>query len=377
MEHNSSRRGRPSRQLVFQRLEEAMTELRQRLGGLPSPAEAEGIWTSIWYQEAHHSTALEGNTLVIKQVEALLAEGRAVGNKELSQYLEVTGYAAAAQWVYGHALNSGGWAADTPLTLTEVRHVHELALGPVWGVAPHPNALPGEGPGGFREHDIEPFPGGMVPPSWVRIQAAMTDWTASLSAARSSANPVESLAAAHSAFERIHPFLDGNGRTGRLLINLLLVRSGYPPAIVYTRDRNRYLMALRRADAGDPGPLGELIARAVTDNLYRFVVPAVTGPNHLVPLASLASKEHSLVGLRVAIERGRLKGQRNPDGQWRSTRVWLAEYLASRYRRSALQAILDAEPMSVPAPGPLRQELGQIRSRSDRPPNHPRLGPGG
>jgi hypothetical protein len=62
------------------------------MGGLPSPTEAEGIWTSIWYQEAHHSTALEGNTLVIAQVEALLAEGRAVGNKELKEYMEVNGY---------------------------------------------------------------------------------------------------------------------------------------------------------------------------------------------------------------------------------------------------------------------------------------------
>jgi fido (protein-threonine AMPylation protein) len=363
MGQNTSRRGRPSRQLVYQRLEEAMWELRQHLGGLPAPAEAEGIWTSIWYQEAHHSTALEGNTLVLRQVEALLAEGRAVGNQELSQYLEVTGYAAAAQWVYGHALNSGGWAADTTLTLTEVRHVHHLAMGPVWEVAPHPDALASEGPGSFRERDIEPFPGGMVPPSWVRVQAAMTDWTQSLLGALSSANPVESLAEAHGAFERIHPFLDGNGRAGRLLLNLLLVRSGYPPAVIYTRDRTRYLRALRRADAGDPGPLGELIARAVTDNLYRFVVPAVSGPDRLVPLASLASREHSLVSLRVALERGRLKGQRNPDGQWRSTRAWLAEYLASRYQRPALQAILDAEPMAVPDPVQLREELDQIRSR--------------
>ena len=55
-----------------------------RLGGLPSPAEAEaaGIWRGIWYEEAHHSTAIEGNTLVLKQVERLLDEGRAVGNKE-------------------------------------------------------------------------------------------------------------------------------------------------------------------------------------------------------------------------------------------------------------------------------------------------------
>ncbi len=333
MEHNTYRRGRPPRQPVYQRLEEALFELRQRMGGLPSLTEAEGIWTSIWYQEAHHSTALEGNTLVIRQVEALLAEGRAVGNKALREYMEVTGYATAAKWVYGHALNPGDWAAETPLTLAEVRHVHELALGPVWGVASHPNGLPSEGPGSFRQHDIEPLPGGMVPPSWVEVQAAVTGWTRSLSSVRSSANAVASLAAAHGAFERIHPFLDGNGRTGRLLLNLLLVRSGYPPAVIYTRDRNRYLRALSRADTGDPGPLGELIARAVTDNLYRFVVPAVAGPHRLVPLAALANREQAVETIRAAIERGRLKAQKGPDGQWRSTRAWVEEYLASRYQR--------------------------------------------
>jgi hypothetical protein len=58
---------------------------------LPPPGEAEGIWRGIWLEEAHHSTAIEGNTLVLKQVEQLLDEGRAVGNKELSEYLEVRG----------------------------------------------------------------------------------------------------------------------------------------------------------------------------------------------------------------------------------------------------------------------------------------------
>lgn len=333
MADNKSRRGRPSRQLVYQRLEEGIGELRGRMGGLPSPAEAEDIWTSIWYQEAHHSTALEGNTLVIAQVEALLAEGRAVGNKELREYMEVIGYANAAKWVYGQALEPGDWTSEAPLTITEVRYVHELAIGPVWGVAPHPNATAEEKPGGFRRHEIQPFPGGMVPPSWVEVSAAMTDWVDSLVTITADANPVEALAAAHAAFERTHPFLDGNGRTGRLLLNLLLVRLGYPPAIIYTRDRNRYLRALRRADSGDPGPLGELVARSVTDNLYRFVVPAVAGPHRLVPIVALATRTQSVFTLRAAIERGRLKAQKGADGQWRSTRAWVDEYVESKYRR--------------------------------------------
>ena len=57
-------------------------------------------------------TALEGNTLVLKQVEVLLAEGRAIGAKELREHLEVKGYADAADWVYRQAISPGEWSAD-------------------------------------------------------------------------------------------------------------------------------------------------------------------------------------------------------------------------------------------------------------------------
>ncbi len=333
MERKTFGRGRPPREQIYQRLNEAIAELNDRMGGLPSPIEAEDIWTSIWYQEAHHSTAIEGNTLVIRQVEILLEQGLAVGNKELREYMEVKGYADAAKWVYGQALDAGAWKPEAPLSLTEVRYVHELALAPAWVVEPHPNASPDERPGSFRKHDINPFTGGMTPPPFVEVEAEMSDWVSSLSGIGSVSNPIEFIAEAHCNFERIHPFLDGNGRAGRLILNLILVRSGFPPAVIYKRDRKRYLNALRRGDDGDPGPLGELIARAVTDNLYRFVVPAVAGPNRLVPLAALATKERKVPALRAAIESGRLKAQKGPDGQWRSTRAWVEEYIANRYKR--------------------------------------------
>lgn len=144
---------------------------------------------------------------------------------------------------------------------------------------------------------------------------------------------MEELAKLHARFEQIHPFLDGNGRAGRLVLNLLLVRLGYPPAIVYKKDRSRYLAALRRADDGDPGPLGEFLARAVLDNLYKFVVPAVAGPARLVPLPALATEELSANALRVAAVRGRLKAAKASDGTWRSSTAWVEEYVASRYRR--------------------------------------------
>ena len=102
------------------------------------------------------------------------------------------------------------------------------------------------------------------------------------------------------------------------MLNLVLVRLGYAPAIVYKRDRTKYLQALRTADAGDPGQLGETIARAVLDNLYRFVVPAIAGPNRLVPLAALASHDLTEGALRVAANRAqaaRSEGQRRAMAQ--------------------------------------------------------------
>ncbi|MGI8683937.1 MAG: Fic family protein [Acidimicrobiales bacterium] len=314
-------------------LEEAFAELRDGMGGLPSPVEAESIWTTIWYEEAHHSTAIEGNTLVLKQVERLLGDGVAVGDKELREYMEVRGYANAAQWVYGQALEPGEWTDGELLTLTEVRRVHEMALGPAWEVAPHPGATDSERPGSFREHDIHPFPGGMTPPPWPDVPGAIRHWVDTLGVAGTAARPLEALAMAHNRFEQVHPFLDGNGRTGRLLLNLVLVRLGYAPAIIYTRDRSRYLKALRSADAGDPGPLGEMLARAALDNLYRFIVPAVAGPNRLVPLAALTTTDLTEGALRVAANRGRLRAQKGADGQWRSTKAWVDAYVESRHKR--------------------------------------------
>lgn len=310
-------------------------ELRDQLGGLPPPHAAQAIWHDLWLDETHHSTAIEGNTLVLRQVARLLDEGRAVGNKELREYAEVRGYADAAAWVYRHGVEPGSWSGKQLLTLTEVRHVHAMALGAVWQVAPHPEAGDRERPGSFRRHDIARFPGGMKPPSWTDVPARLDEWLAEVDALRQLDAPrvPAELAWLHASFERIHPFLDGNGRAGRLVLNLMLVRLGYPPAFIRKADRERYLGALRHVDEGDCGPLGELLARAILDNLHRFVLPAVAGREQLVPLPALARERLTANALRVAAVRGRLHAVKGRDGAWRSSSAWVDEYVATRYRR--------------------------------------------
>jgi cell filamentation protein, protein adenylyltransferase len=334
-------KGRPSRLTVYNRLDRAIAEVRDRLGGLPSPKESETIWTDIWHLEAHHSTAIEGNTLVLREVETLLDEGRAVGAKPLKEYMEVTGYAEAARWVYEQALEPDDWSTGGLISINEVRRIHSLAMTPVWGVAPHEHATDAEAPGHYRQHDIQPFADGMTPPPWPDVPAQLHDWVAdvvALGTGLSDAEPravalPEELARIHNSFERIHPFLDGNGRTGRLALNLILVRVGYPPVVIFKRQRDDYLRAMQRADNDDYGPLGELIARAMFDNLNRFIVPNLAGPARLVPLAALADKEHSIAALRQAAQRGRLDAVQGTDGIWRSTRTAVEAYDATKFKR--------------------------------------------
>ena len=171
--------------------------------------------------------------------------------------------------------------------------------------------------------------------TWPLVPAAMNAWITRVHRLPPHERALpEQLAEVHAEFERIHPFLDGNGRTGRLVLNLILVRLGYPPAIIYKRQRSTYLNALRRADTGDCGALGELLARSILDNLHRFVVPAVAGPARLVPLAALADERIAAPALRTAANRGRLQAARGADGEWRSSRTWVNEYLETRYRRA-------------------------------------------
>jgi cell filamentation protein, protein adenylyltransferase len=351
-----ARRGRPSRLAVFDRFNGAVADLYNTVGSLPLPIEGEEIWEGIWYEETHNSTALEGNTLILREVKTLLEEGRAVGEKELREYLEVQGYAEAAKWVYRHAfeepVHDQDGTARHLISLAELREIHRLTVEPVWRHFPPADHDSNEGPGSFRRHDIEAFPSGMKPPPWPDVAPQITDWVSaanvmiqyytdwlsrhsSIDFTDPARHPVAMQAGLHAHFERIHPFRDGNGRTGRLALNLMLVRMLYPPVVIYKRDRPKYLKALERADKGDPCPLGELLARALIHSIDRFLLPNLAGPQRLVRLSALADRDLSLIALRRAAERGRLRAQRRND-QWYSTRKWVDEYKASRRRGRAV-----------------------------------------
>jgi Uncharacterized conserved protein len=245
----------------------------------------------------------------------------------------VQGYAQAATWVYGQARTGDGWGHDGAISRTELREIHRLTVQLVWEVCPpdKPPLDPSETAGNFRRHDIAPFPDGMIPPPFSEVEAHVTDWLKVVDAGPADGQHfLTYLAHVHAGFESIHPFRDGNGRVGRLVLNLLLVRNGYPPAIIRKGSRPAYLRAIRRADKGDFAPLTEMLARAVKESLDRFLLPNLAGPVKLMPLSALERPGLNARGLRAAVEKGRLKARRDEHGRWLSTRQWVDEYTKTR-----------------------------------------------
>ena len=296
-------------------------KLLKSYGGLPTPIEAKGLWDDLWLLETHHSTAIEGNTLVLKEVEKLLNEGRAVGSKALKDYVEVLGYGEAADWVFKQTPDSDSRPHDGLITLMEVGGINAMAMSKIWEIYPHPSAFTSEAPGSYREHDIKAFPGGMTSPTprWIPLELSswidiVNDFGERVMDGKACLEDTpEELAFIHKEFERIHPFLDGNGRTGRLVISLILLRLGWPPAIIFKNQRPKYIRALDKADKGDCGPLAELLCHAIINSACHLI-PNIAGLVKMLPLETLVDDDFILTALKKTAVKGRLEPIKGSDG---------------------------------------------------------------
>jgi fido (protein-threonine AMPylation protein) len=310
-------RGRPPFQDVLERLDEEVALLHDYLGGLPRAVEADHILRAIWIDDVHNSTAIEGNTMTRAQVENLVEHRRLAA--PLAEALEVEGYSKAADWVYRNANE-----ARNGVPTAVVRQIHTLAMQLAWAVDPPPTH---DQPGAWRQGGVKV--GSLNVSTPAAVPADMEAWCESTRHRRGT-HPVVHAAHHHAWFERIHPFVDGNGRVGRLVLNFLLIQSGYPPAVILKEQRPRYLQALRNADKGNPNPLAEVVARAVSGALAKFLIPNLAGEAKLIPLSALAANgPYRASYLRQLAVAGRLRTVR--EGHlYLSSRAWLNEYIAGR-----------------------------------------------
>ncbi|MHB1167498.1 MAG: Fic family protein, partial [Carboxydocellales bacterium] len=163
---------------------------------------------------------MEGNTLNSKEIFKLVEQATVTGNKEMRHYLEVQGYSLAARWVYEQAVEASK-EPDYSLTKQHISHIHQLLMSLVWGAYP---PVSGDKPGQFRTGPTPKIRGSSLKlPVSSLVPTLLKDFLVEINAGPGSTSVIEWASIIHAQFEAIHPFIDGNGRTGRLLMNFLLI----------------------------------------------------------------------------------------------------------------------------------------------------------
>lgn len=207
----------------------------------------------------HHSTAIEGNTLSQSETQIVIEKGITIGGKSLLEHLEVIGHKEALDFVIELS------EATTPIGEREIREIHSLVM----------KGQDAGDHGRYRNLDVKAAGTENVYPSHLRLPELMEGFVGWLGTA--DLHPVDLATAAHLRFVTIHPFRDGNGRVGRLLMNLLLLSHGYPIVILRVQQRAEYIAALELAQSTDVrGALDDLIRAAVKWSLRETLVTALS-----------------------------------------------------------------------------------------------------
>ena len=200
----------------------------------------------------YNSNAIEGNTLTLQET-ALVLEGITIDRKPLKDHLEAVGHKDA--FLYVQALVK----ETAPFSGSIIKQIHTLAL------MDRPTDR-----GIYRRIPVKIMGAYHTPPEPVVVPEQMEKLVKEFS--KKKLHPIESAALFHLKFEGIHPFVDGNGRTGRLILNLFLMQNGYPPINVKFADRKRYYEAFDSYYRdNDAGAMVQLIAEYVEERLIRYI----------------------------------------------------------------------------------------------------------
>jgi Fic family protein len=276
-----------------------------------SPFTVQRLHQDIRLLATYNSNAIEGNTLSLHETQMVLEYGVTINGHPLREFLEATNHAEAFDTLT--SLVARPITADTVLTL------HRIVMDKI-----------DERAGKLRTVQVYIRGASFTPPSARDVPQYIQQcihWLTSDDA--QGYEPVTRAAIAHHAFETLHPFTDGNGRIGRLLLTLMLLQDGYPPALVLREWRPRYISALGLGHTGNFVPLIDLIGLAVEQALDLYLEAYVESTAHLLPLQELARTfSLDIDYLGQLARKGRIEATK--CGQyWYSTKEAVESYLQS------------------------------------------------
>ncbi|XP_035022017.1 protein adenylyltransferase FICD [Hippoglossus stenolepis] len=214
------------------------------------------VMEETYYHHIYHTVAIEGSTLTLSEIRHILETRYAVPGKSLQEQNEAIGVDAAMKYMNTTLLSRSG-----AITVSDILDIHRRVLGYVDPVE------------GGRLRTSQVFVGHHIPPHPQDLQRHMQElvqWLNSDEALQ--LHPVECAALAHYKLVYVHPFIDGNGRTSRLLMNLVLMQARYPPITIRKEQRAEYYAALDTANEGDVRPFIRFIAKCTEITLDTLLI---------------------------------------------------------------------------------------------------------
>lgn len=200
----------------------------------------------------YNSNAIEGNTLTLRETDIILQFGITVKGKSLKEHNEVKGQEYALDFL-NEVLKK-----EEPLSIRLIREFHALILND-----------DKDNRGRFKQENNTILGAKFQTTPFYQVEEKLQELIDNFN--ESDKNLIEKVAKFHNDFEMVHPFNDGNGRTGRLLMNLELMKNGYPITIIKNEDRDDYYQALEIASIDKNYiPLTEFIKRSIENTFWIY-----------------------------------------------------------------------------------------------------------
>ena len=269
----------------------------------------------------YNSNGIEGNSLTLKETAWVIQDGLTIKGKPLKDHLEAKDHYEALEFLY-ETVEHG-----RQQTISEVfiRTLHTLVV----------RETEREEAGKYRTVNVMITSADHTPPDASQVPVLMRDLICWIQKNQKKFHHVELAALVHHKLVNIHPFVDGNGRTARLVMNLILMHEGYPLAIILKNDRRKYYRVLSQADKGNYQPFVRFVGQAVERSLtiyFQAIFPSGKADQRYVPLSVLSNKTpYSPKYLNLLARYGKIEAHKEKR-LWMSSKEAIDQYMRRRQR---------------------------------------------
>jgi len=269
----------------------------------------------------YNSNAIEGNSLTLKETYLVINEGLTIKGKPLKDHLEAKNHQEALEYLYDLV------EKDKKNTFSEnlIRSLNQIVQ----------QNIDRQWAGRYRNSGVIIGGSDHKPPEALEISRRMQNLIKWVGENRKKIHPIELASILHHTLVFIHPFFDGNGRTSRLAMNIVLMQAGIPLVIVLKNDRKKYYQTLSLADKGNYVPFVNFIARAVerTLDIYlKILMPSKKGKEKYISLSDLAKdSKFTEKYLNLLARSGKLEAHKE-GRNWLTSKDALKRYMDSRER---------------------------------------------